>query len=82
MQQDDIRFSVEGHVGLIEIDRPKALNALSYDMAVALRQALHGWAEDDNVTHVVLAGAQPRAFCAGSVFVISMPSRRVASLTG
>ena len=38
MQQDDIRFSIEGHVGLIEIDRPKALNALSYDMAVALRQ--------------------------------------------
>ena len=41
MQQDDIRFSVEGHAGLVVIDRPKALNALSYDMAVALRQALH-----------------------------------------
>ena len=65
MQQDDIRFSIEGHVGLIEIDRPKALNALSYDMAVALRQVLQGWAEDDNVTHVVLVGSQPRAFCAG-----------------
>ena len=65
MQQDDILFSVHGQVGLVEMNRPKALNALSYDMAVALRQALAAWAADDGVTHVVLASSQPRAFCAG-----------------
>ena len=65
MQQDDILFSVHGQVGLVEINRPKALNALSYDMAVALRRMLAAWAADDGLTHVVLAGSQPRAFCAG-----------------
>ncbi|MEC7486056.1 MAG: hypothetical protein VX570_05255, partial [Pseudomonadota bacterium] len=34
MQQDDIRFSTQGQAGLVLIDRPKALNALSFDMAV------------------------------------------------
>ena len=65
MQQDDIRFSIEGQVGLVEIDRPKALNALSYDMALALRRVLAQWAMDGRVSHVVLAGSEPRAFCAG-----------------
>ena len=65
MHQDDIRFSIKGRAGLVEIDRPEALNALSFDMAAALRHALQGWAGDDRVSHVVLASAQPRAFCAG-----------------
>ena len=65
MQQDDIRFSIHGRAGLVLIDRPKALNALSYDMAVALRAQLGRWGEDDTVSHVVMAGSEPRAFCAG-----------------
>ena len=65
MQQDDIRFSIEGRAGLVEIDRPGALNALSYKMAAALRQTLQDWGTDDRVSHVVFAGSQPRAFCAG-----------------
>ena len=65
MQQDDIRFSIEGQAGLVLFDRPKALNALSFDMAVALREQLGAWAEDPAVGHVVMAGAEPRAFCAG-----------------
>ena len=56
MQQDDIRFSIHGRAGLVLIDRPKALNALSYDMAVALRAQLGLWGEDDTVSHVVMAG--------------------------
>ena len=65
MQQDDIRFSIEGQAGLVLFDRPKALNALSFDMAVALRDQLSAWADDAAVSHVVMAGAEPRAFCAG-----------------
>lgn len=65
MQQNDIRFSVEGQAGLVLLDRPKALNALSFDMAVALHDQLVAWADDPAVGHVVMAGAEPRAFCAG-----------------
>ena len=65
MQQDDIRFTIKGKAGLVLFDRPKALNALSFDMAVALRAQLAAWADDPAVGHVVMAGAEPRAFCAG-----------------
>ena len=65
MQQDHIRFSTQGQAGLVLIDRPKALNALSFDMAVALRDQLAVWAEDEAVGHVVMAGSEARAFCAG-----------------
>lgn len=65
MQQDHIRFSTHGRAGLVLLDRPRALNALSADMAVALRQQLDLWATDSAIGHVVMAGSEPRAFCAG-----------------
>ena len=65
MQQDDIRFSSHGRAGLVLLDRPRALNALSAEMALALRQQLDIWAADSAVSHVVMAGSEPRAFCAG-----------------
>jgi len=65
MQQDDIRFSTHGMAGLVLMDRPRALNALSFDMARAIVAQLSAWAEDERIGHVVLAGSEPRAFCAG-----------------
>ena len=65
MQQDDIRFSTHSRAGLVLLDRPRALNALSADMALALRNQLESWAGDDAIGHVVMAGSEPRAFCAG-----------------
>ncbi|MGC6454694.1 MAG: enoyl-CoA hydratase/isomerase family protein [Candidatus Puniceispirillaceae bacterium] len=65
MQQDDIRFSKHGMAGLVVLDRPRALNALSTDMALAIGEQLGDWADDDSIGHIVLAGAEPRAFCAG-----------------
>ena len=65
MQQDHIQFSTHGRAGLVLLDRPRALNALSADMAVALRRQLDIWAADSGIGHVVMAGSEPRAFCAG-----------------
>ena len=70
MQQDNIIFSVHPrpdgqNTGLIILNRPSLLNALDYNMAVTLRETLLGWADDDTISHVVMAGATPRAFCAG-----------------
>jgi len=65
MQQDHIRFSTHDRAGLVLLDRPRALNALSADMAVALCRQLDLWASDSAVDHVVMAASEPRAFCAG-----------------
>jgi len=65
MQQDDILFSTHGSAGLVLMNKPRALNALSFDMASAIVARLSAWATDDSIGHVVLAGSEPRAFCAG-----------------
>jgi enoyl-CoA hydratase len=55
----------QGAAGLITLNRPKALNALTLGMVRALRTALDAWADDPAVTRVVLTGAGEKAFCAG-----------------
>ncbi len=65
MQQDDIQFSTHAMAGLVVMDKPCALNALSFEMASAIVSQLSAWAEDDSIGHVVLAGSESRAFCAG-----------------
>ena len=65
MQQGHISFSTHGRAGLVLLDRPRALNALSAEMAAALRDQLGTWADDTDIGHVVVAASAPRAFCAG-----------------
>jgi enoyl-CoA hydratase/carnithine racemase len=62
---NDILTRIEGRAGRITLNRPDALNALSYDMCLAIEAALDAWRDDDRVSLVVLDAAGPRAFCAG-----------------
>ena len=62
---DDIHIRVEGKAGRITLTRPQALNALTYEMAMAIEQALLEWAEDDTVALVVIDAQGDKAFCAG-----------------
>lgn len=61
----DISIRVEGRAGRITLTRPKALNALSYDMCRALDAALVAWAGDPAVALVLVDAEGDRAFCAG-----------------
>ena len=62
---DEILFRVRNHVGHVTLNRPAALNALSYPMIVALRDQLRRWADNGDVHAVMLRGAGGKAFCAG-----------------
>jgi len=53
-----------GALGLVTLNRPQALNALTHDMVRDLTQALVAWADDKSVRVVAIRGAG-RAFCAG-----------------
>ena len=55
----------EGAIGLITLDSPQTLNALSGAMIDDLQQTLEGWAESPDICLVVLRGAGDKAFCAG-----------------
>lgn len=62
---DEVLFSQEGHLGLITLNRPQALNALTLGMIEALMAQLQTWASDESVHAVVIQAAGDRAFCAG-----------------
>ncbi|ONH27496.1 enoyl-CoA hydratase/isomerase family protein [Pseudofrankia asymbiotica] len=62
---DDVIRRVEGAVGRLTLNRPKAINALTHGMVLAMTEALVGWATDDSITCVVVDGAGERGLCAG-----------------
>lgn len=62
---DDILIRVQGRAGRITLHRPAALNALTYQMCLALDAALIAWRDDPGVDLVVIDAAGDRAFCAG-----------------
>ena len=62
---DEVILRVAGRVGRITLNRPKALNSLTWSMVREIDAALDAWAADDAVTMLVIDGAGERAFCAG-----------------
>jgi len=60
-----IKSEKRGSLGLLTLDRPAALNALTHGMINALAAQLSAWAGDDTVGCVAIRGAGDRAFCAG-----------------
>src|SRR5262245_45996011 len=65
---DDILFERRGAAGIVTLNRPKALNAVTHGMVRALRAELDRWASDPAITRVVILAAGGRAFSAGGDF--------------
>lgn len=63
---ENIQVERDGFVGIITINRPEKLNAMTPEMADALVAAVTGFNTDDTVRCVILTGAGEKAFCAGS----------------
>jgi enoyl-CoA hydratase/carnithine racemase len=55
----------EGNIGLITLDSPATLNALSASMIHETQTVLDQWADADHISLVIFRGAGERAFCAG-----------------
>ena len=64
-ENEDILVSVENGVGLLTLNRPKAINSLNDVMVAGLAKALDSWEYDDSVHTVLLTGAGERGLCAG-----------------
>lgn len=65
----DVQIRKEGRAGRITLNRPAALNALTWDMCLGIEKALDDWRLDDDVHVIVIDGAPGRAFCAGGDIV-------------
>lgn len=65
LYQPDILFTIIGNIGLVTLNRPKALNALTHDMVIELYNQLDEWKNNKDIQAIVIQGAGDKAFCAG-----------------
>jgi enoyl-CoA hydratase len=65
MTYENILVERRGKVGLVTLNRPKALNALSKGLVADLNHALGEFGSDDAIGAVILTGSE-KAFCAGA----------------
>ena len=65
MDYQNIIVETRGKVGLVTLNRPKALNALNDDLVDELGLALDAFEGDENIGCVVITGSE-KAFAAGA----------------
>jgi enoyl-CoA hydratase len=75
-ESDEVLARVDEGVGVVTLNRPKAINSLNQHMVNALSAVLTRWENDDAVRAVVLTGAGERGLCAGGDVVAVYHSAR------
>lgn len=65
MSFEHVIVEIHGRVGLIRLNRPKALNALSRGLIADLNSALGAFEADDSIGAIVITGSE-KAFAAGA----------------
>ncbi|HET7303250.1 MAG TPA: enoyl-CoA hydratase/isomerase family protein [Segeticoccus sp.] len=75
---DEVVFSRQGRLGRVRLNRPRAINALTDGMVLAVHRQLEEWAHDDRIGAVALDGLGERGLCAGG----DIRSLRTALLEG
>ena len=65
----EVLFDRRGRLGVITLNRPRAVNALTAGMVDLLLRQLTAWAGDDGVAAVLVQGAGERGLCAGGDIV-------------
>ena len=63
--EPEILFERRGAAGLVTLNRPQALNAVTLAMVRALARQLDEWESDPAVTRVIVTAGGSRAFSAG-----------------
>ena len=62
---EEVIFNENNGVGVITLNRPDRLNALTYPMVQKLNQYLNLWEVKEEINCVIIEGAGDRSFCAG-----------------
>ena len=65
MSDTDISIREVGRTGRITLARPKALNALTYEMSLDIETALDRWRSDGDIDLILIDAEGEKAFCAG-----------------
>lgn len=75
-ENEDVLVTVENGVGLLTLNRPKAINSLTHPMVLTMSKVLTDWEHDDSLRAVVVDGAGERGLCAGGDIVVIYHSVR------
>ncbi len=62
---NDIHVEIRNHIAYVTLNRPQALNALTLEMLLALRQHVDAFTQDDSIYALISQGAGGKAYCAG-----------------
>ncbi|XP_016001988.1 3-hydroxyisobutyryl-CoA hydrolase, mitochondrial isoform X2 [Rousettus aegyptiacus] len=65
MDAAEVLLERKGCAGVITLNRPKVLNALSFDMIRRIYLQLKKWEQDPETLLIIIKGAGEKAFCAG-----------------
>jgi enoyl-CoA hydratase/carnithine racemase len=65
VDEAEVLTRIEGHIGIITLNRPKALNSINLEMIRLITEALKRWEKESQIKAVVIEGAGEKAFCAG-----------------
>jgi enoyl-CoA hydratase len=60
-----LEIGIEGRLGVIALNRPEAINALSLAMIEGISTQLTAWRNDPAIRAVLFEGRGPKGFCAG-----------------
>lgn len=63
--EQDVLSKIDGYAGVITLNRPKALNALSLSMIREITRLLMEWKDDPEVRTIIVQSSSDKAFCAG-----------------
>jgi enoyl-CoA hydratase len=63
--EPEVLIARRGAAGVLVLNRPRQLNALTHTMVRMITPVLEAWKDDPAVTRVVISGAGEKAFCAG-----------------
>ncbi|MGY4505916.1 enoyl-CoA hydratase [Bradyrhizobium sp. GM24.11] len=65
VEEGDLIVRREGAAGVIRLNRPKAINAMTLEMSIGIDSALDRFEIDSAVSVIILEGAGERGLCAG-----------------
>lgn len=64
-EEPEVLVERRGRLGLLTLNRPRAINALTHHMVEIISGALEAWRDDDEIQTVAVVGAGERGLCAG-----------------
>ncbi len=65
MSEPEILFHQNANAGVVTLNRPQALNAVTHQMVLKLHAQLRQWQHDPSIKCVIIKAAEGRAFSAG-----------------